>query len=68
MSYDADRAELFRRTAHFVDRILKGAKAGELAVEQPSRVELSINMKTASAIGLKIPSSVLLRADHVVQR
>ena len=66
MSYDADRGELFRRTAHFVDRILKGAKPGELAVEQPSKVELSINVKTASAIGLKIPSSVLLRADHIV--
>ena len=68
MSYDADRAELFRRTAHFVDRILKGAKPGELAVEQPSKVELSINLKTASAIGLKIPSSVLLRAAHVVEK
>lgn len=68
MSYDADRADLFRRTAHFVDKILKGAKAGQLAVEQPTKFELSINTKTAKAIGLTIPSPVLVRADHIVER
>jgi putative ABC transport system substrate-binding protein len=67
MSYDAERGELFGRTAQFVDKILKGANPGELAVEQPTTFELSINMKTARAINLTIPSSLLLRADHVVR-
>lgn len=66
MSYDADREELFRRSAHFVDEILKGAKAGDLAVEQPSRFELVINRKTEKAIGLTIPPSLLLRADRII--
>jgi putative tryptophan/tyrosine transport system substrate-binding protein len=68
MAYDADRADLFRRTAYFVDRILKGAKPGELSVEQPTKFELSVNMKTAKSIGLMIKPSVLLRADHIVER
>lgn len=68
MAYDADRAELFRRTAYFVDKILKGANPGDLAVEQPTKFELSVNMKTAKALGLAIPPSLLLRADHVVER
>lgn len=67
MAYDADRAELFRRAAHLVDKILKGAKPGDIAVEQPTRIELSINLKTARAIGLAIPSPVMLRADHLVR-
>jgi putative ABC transport system substrate-binding protein len=66
MSYDADREELFRRSAHFVDAILKGANAGDLAVEQPSRFELVINRRTEKAIGLTIPPSLLLRADQII--
>jgi putative ABC transport system substrate-binding protein len=67
ISYFPDNAELFRRTAMYVDRILKGAKPGDLPVEQPTRFELTINLKTAKALGLAIPASVLLQADHVIQ-
>jgi putative ABC transport system substrate-binding protein len=67
LSYDSDRAELFRRSAYFVDKILKGANPGELAVEQPTKFELVINLKTAKALGLAVPSSLVLRADHIIQ-
>jgi putative ABC transport system substrate-binding protein len=67
LSYDSDRAELFRHTALFVDKILKGANPGELPVEQPRKFELAINLKTAKALGLTVPSSLLLRADRVIQ-
>ena len=67
ISYFPDHAELYRRTAVYVDRILKGAKAGDLPVEQPTKFELSINLKTAKALGLTVPSSMLVQADQVVK-
>jgi putative ABC transport system substrate-binding protein len=66
MSYGADLLDLYRRAATYVDKILRGTRAGDLPVEQPARYELVINMKTASAIGLKIPQAILLRADRVI--
>jgi putative ABC transport system substrate-binding protein len=65
LSYSADFAEMFRRSAQYVDRILKGARPGELPVEQATKFDLAINLRTASSLGLRIPQSLLDRADEV---
>jgi putative ABC transport system substrate-binding protein len=67
LAYSADLAEIYRRGAAYVARILDGAKPGELPVEQPTRLELVLNLKTAKSIGIKVPQSILLRADRVIQ-
>jgi putative ABC transport system substrate-binding protein len=67
MAYSVSTRDLYRRAAGFVDRILKGAKPGDLPIEQPTKFELVINLKTAKAIGLAIPPSILLRTDRVVE-
>ncbi|HEX9819514.1 MAG TPA: ABC transporter substrate binding protein, partial [Methylomirabilota bacterium] len=67
IAYAADQRQNIRRAAHFVDRILRGARPADLPVEQPTKFELVINLKAAKALGLTIPPSVLTRADEIIQ-
>jgi putative ABC transport system substrate-binding protein len=67
MGYGVNVANLYERSVAYVDRILSGAKPGDLPMEQPTKFELVINMRTAKALGLRIPQSLMIRADEVIQ-
>lgn len=66
-SYGPSFRDLFSRAAFYVDRVLKGQKPGDLAIEEPTKFELVVNRKAANTLGLKIPASFLIRADHVIE-
>jgi putative ABC transport system substrate-binding protein len=67
MSYGPSIPDMYRQGAHFVDKILKGAKPGDLPVEQPTKIELVVNLRTAKSLGIAMPPSLLLRADEVIE-
>ena len=67
LSYGPDRVDIFRRAATYVDRILRGAKPGDLPVQFPVKYEMVLNLKTAKALGLAVPPSIRLRADEVIE-
>jgi putative ABC transport system substrate-binding protein len=67
MSYSPSSTENYRRAAGFIDKILRGMKPGEIPIEQPTKFELALNLKTAKALGLTVPQSLLLRADRIIE-
>jgi putative ABC transport system substrate-binding protein len=67
MSYGESFRDFYRRSATFVDKLIKGAKAADLPIEQPSRFYLTVNLKTAKTIGVEVPTSLLLRADEIIE-
>jgi putative ABC transport system substrate-binding protein len=67
LSYGVDQVDTWRRTATYVDRILRGAKPGDLPVQFPAKYEMVVNLKTAKALGLMVPQSILVRADEVIE-
>ena len=67
LSYGPDRVDIWRRAAPYVDRILRGEKPGDLPVQLPTKFEMVVNRKTATALGLAVPPSIMLRADEVIE-